>query len=127
MEPNKFYVHVSSWIKSYRDADALHWLRKFINQSGQPYEIKEKLHAEIDGKIAGLKHRPHFAPTNGDHILADEQGHPKVFTTRYSAVCKVAELKMKGYEVELKPGSAFYRIKLTKSAPVEEFLINSLQ
>jgi hypothetical protein len=120
MEANKFYNHVSSWIKSYRNAEALHWLRKFINNSQQPEAIKDKLHAEIDWKIEGLKQKPAFAMNNGTCYLADDEGHPKVFTTRFSAVCKVAELKMKGYEAELKPGSVFYRIKLTQPAPMEE-------
>jgi len=120
MEPNKFYAHVSSWIKSYRNPEALHWLRKFINSSGQPHEIIDKLHEEIDWKVAGLKQRPAFTKKNGDHYLVDEEGHLKVFTTRFSAVCKVAELKMKGYEVELKPGNVFYRIILTEPAPIDD-------
>lgn len=116
MEPNKFYAHVSSWIKSYRNPEALQWLRKFINNSGQPLDIRERLHEEIDWKIAGLRSRPAFALQNGDGYLVDDEGHPKVFTTRFSAVCKLSELKMKGYNVELKPGSVFYRIKLVAPA-----------
>lgn len=119
MEPNRFYTHVSSWIKSYRNPEALHWLRKFINNSGQPLEVREKLHAEIDLKVSGLKHKPAFAMKNGEYFLVDNEGHQKVFTTRFSAVCKVAELKMKGYEAELHPGTVFYRIKLTEPAPME--------
>lgn len=119
MESNKFYVHVSSWIKSYRNSEALFWLRKFINSSGQPREVKEKLHTEIDRKIAGLQHQPVFTQRNGLCFLADSEGHPKVFTTRFSAVCKVAELKLSGYDAELYPGSVFYRIRITEPAPIE--------
>lgn len=125
MEPNKFYMHVSSWIKSYRSPDALFWLRKFINNSGQPWEIKEKLHHEIDLKISGLKNMPSFALKNGDYYLVDDEGHAKVFTTRFSAVCKLAELKMKGYEAALQPGSVFYRIRLTEPAPIEWLSVES--
>src|SRR5262245_61419156 len=107
MESNKFYMHVSSWIKSYRSAEALHWLRKFINSSLQPNEVKEKLHSEIDWKVAGLQQKPYFGRKNDEHYLIDDQGHPKVFTTRYSAVAKLAELRMYGYSVELKPGNVF--------------------
>ncbi len=118
MEPTKFYDHVSSWIKSYRNPDALEWLRNFIENSNQPATIRTRLQEEIDFKIAGLRMRPCFAHENGDCILLDEDGNPRVFTTRFSAICKVAELKMKGYSVELKPGSVFYRIKLSQPAPI---------
>ncbi len=120
MEANKFYNHVSSWIKSYRNAEALQRLRAFINSSTQPVDIKEKLNGEIDRKIAGLKQRPMFAMNNGICYLADSEGHPQVFTTRFSAVCKLAELKMNGYDAELKPGSVFYRIQINEPAPMEE-------
>lgn len=123
MEPNKFYEHVSNWVKSYRNADALEWLRNFIDNSLQPVEIQNKLHREIDMKVAGLRHLPCFATTaSGDNerVLLNEDGHAKVFTTRFSAICKVAELKMKGYSVELKPGDAFYRIKLTQTALIDQ-------
>ncbi len=122
MESNQFYECVSGWIKSYRNPEALQWLRKFVNNSLQPQEVKEKLHCEIDWKIAGLQHQPAFAEKQGLTYLVDDNGHPKVFTTRFSALCKVAELKMKGYEVELKPGSVFYRIQLTP-APINEYAI----
>src|ERR1700754_120022 len=104
MDQQKFYSHVSSWIKSYHNADALEWLRRFINSSQQPVEVKKKLHREIDLKIAVLKNKPCFAEVSGSTYLADHHGHPKVYTTRFSAICKVAELKMRGYEAELMPG-----------------------
>jgi hypothetical protein len=120
MEQQKFYDHVSKWIKSYHNADALEWLRKFINSSQQPVHIKEKLHREIDIKIAALKNKPCFADINGDTWLVDYEGHPRVYTTRFSAIVKLAELKMRGYNAELAPGNVFYRIRLAEPAPIDE-------
>lgn len=119
MDQQKFYNHVSSWIKSYHNAEALEWLRRFVNNSRQPAAVKEKLHREIDIKIATLKNKPCFAAVSGDTYLVDTYGHPKVYTTRFSAICKVAELKMRGYEAELVQGSAFFRIRLAESAPID--------
>jgi len=119
METNKFYEHVSSWINSYTNPEALEWLRRFVNNSFQSQAVKEQLHREIDWKIAGLRNRPAFGEVNGDTFLVDEQGHPRVYTTRFSAICKLAELKMKGYEAELRPGDVFYRIALQHPRPDE--------
>ena len=121
MEQMNFYRHVSSWISSYRDPDALEWLRRFVNSSQQPIAVKQKLQDEIDRKADHLRNRPAWTLHNGEYYLADDHGHPRVYTTRFSAVCKVAELKLKGYSVELKPGSAFYRIIAHQPAPVGEY------
>jgi len=121
MEQNNFYRHVSSWISSYRDPDALEWLRKFVNSSLQPVTVKNRLHREIDMKAARLRDRPVFTERNGEYFLADDHGHPRLYTTRFSAVCKVAELKLKGYPAELKTGSAFYRISVHQPAPIGEY------
>lgn len=123
MEANQFYACVSSWIKSCRNTESLQWLRRFVNSSLQHHGVKEQLHREMDQKLARLQHLPCFAEKLGHTYLADDNGHPKVFTTRFSAICKVTELKMKGYEVELKPGSVFYKIKLTTPAPINEYAI----
>lgn len=120
METNKFYEHVSSWINSYTNPEALEWLRRFVNNSFQSRAVKEQLHKEIDWKIAGLRNRPVFTEVGDDTFLVDELGHPRVYTTRFSAICKLAELKVKGYEAELRPGDVFYRIVLQPSAPIDE-------
>lgn len=126
MEAEKFYTHVSKWIKSYHNADALEWLRKFINTSQQPDETKQRLHREIDWKIAALKNAPEFREIDGVRYLVDYEGNPKVYTTRFSAICKVAELKMRGFAAELVPGTVFYRIKCTEPVATDKLLdINS--
>jgi hypothetical protein len=124
MEQNKFYEHVSSWIGSYHNPEALEWLRRFVNNSFQAQEVKEQLHREIDWKICSLRNRPCFSEVGEDLFLVDEQGHPKVYTTRFSAICKLAELKLKGYDAELKPGSVFYRITLTQPVVEDEVMIS---
>jgi hypothetical protein len=118
MTQDYYYKHVSGWIKTYRDTEALGWLRRFINNSTQPHEIKDRLHKEIDLKMAGLEQKPHFTEMNGITLLADAHGHPEVFTTRFSALCKLTELQLKGYNVSLKPGKVFYRIKLNEQVAV---------
>jgi hypothetical protein len=120
METNKFYEHVSSWINSYQNPEALEWLRRFVNNSFQSQAVKEQLHREIDWKIAGLRNRPAFGEVGSDTFLVDELGNPRVYTTRFSAICKLAELKMKGYDAELRPGDVFYRIALQNENPVDE-------
>lgn len=94
-----FYQHVSSWIKSYHNPDALYWLRRFINNSTEPLHIKEQLHREIDYKDAALRNQPFFCNALGQYFLVDHAGHPRIYTTRFAAICKVAELKLKGYDV----------------------------
>ena len=120
MEQNKFYEHVSSWINSYQNLEALEWLRRFVNNSFQSQAVKEQLHREIDWKIAGLRNRPAFSEVGDSTYLVDDMGHPRVYTTRFSAICKLAELKMKGYDAELRAGDVFYRIVLQTETPVDE-------
>lgn len=128
MENEKnFYEHVSSWIKSYHNPDALHWLRRFINNSSEPLDIKEQLHREIDWKVAALRQQPCFNDAQGMGYLVDDSGHPRIYTTRFAAICKVAELKLKGYDVELQPGDVFYKIKLADPAPINQSADDQLQ
>lgn len=118
MEPQTFYTHVSNWIKSYRNADGLVWIERFINNSSQPYAIKTKLLDEVEAKQAGLTGKPKFGMRNGANVLLDEEGSQKVYTTRFSAMCKLSQLKMAGYNVELLPGQYFYRIELLEEQPI---------
>lgn len=119
IQEDKFYMYVSSWIKSYRNPDGLHWLRKFIDNSDQSVTVKMKLHQEIYDKLAGLKQTPNFQDKGGTMYLVDSEGQAKVFTTRFSAVCKTIELIRKGYDVEYVQGSVFYRIRLNSIQEVE--------
>lgn len=123
MEQTMFYKHVSSWIDSYYNAEALEWLHRFVNNSPQEGEIKERLHMEIDRKIASLTDAPFFCKYDGMEMLMDEtlkeNQHPKVFTTRYAALNKVIELRTKGYDARLVEGNAFYRIQLVQPAPID--------
>lgn len=123
MEAEKFYNHVSQWVRSYHNVDSLEWLRKFITSSQQPIDTKEKLHKEIDNKLFQLKNAPVFQVVDGDNYLVDYEGHPRVYTTRFSAICKVAELKMRGYAAELVPGNVFYRIRSAEPEPIENITL----
>ncbi len=118
MENNMFYDHVSSWINSYYNADALIWLRRFIDNSTQPYEVKDRLHREVDRKMATLLNMPYFTKHDDMQLLMDEYDHPQIFTTRYAATNKIVELRRAGYDVRLLEGGAFYRIQLVQPAPI---------
>lgn len=109
MDAQTFYMHVSSWIKSYRNKESLNHMRRFIDNSQQPDDIKELLQKEIDLRLIRLNSWPVFAE-EGERYLLDENNQPKIFTTRFAAICKLAELNLKGYNAELKPGAVFYRI-----------------
>lgn len=122
MEQNTFYNHVSSWIKSYRNPEALAFLTKFITGSQQPDEVKAKLLEEVEHRIASLTGTPGFTEKNGVSYLVDGNGHPKLFTTRFGAITEIATLKMKGYDVELVTGTSFYRIKLNAPLPVQDII-----
>lgn len=118
MEPQTFYIHVSNWIKSYRNVDGLTWLSKFIENSSQPLDIKNKLHKQIEYKKSGINGIPEFGIRNGANVLLDEDGFQKVYTTRFSAMCRLTQLKSMGYNVELLRGDYFFRIKLLEEQPI---------
>lgn len=118
MEKNMFYNHVSSWIESYYNAEALEWLRRFINNSDQAYEIKNRLEREVDRKIASLTNMPFFGKYDDMQLLMDERCHPQIFTTRYAAMSKVAQLRIMGYDARLLEGGVFFRIQLVQPAPI---------
>lgn len=110
----KFFLDtVSSWIESYTNADALIWLRAFINRSPQPEDIKKQLHLRIDRKLSQLTSKPFFGEVNGERLLMDDNCHPVIFTTRYKAMQKVTDLYMRGYEAAIVEGT-FYKIKLVQ-------------
>lgn len=118
MDKNLFYNHVSSWIDSYHNAAALDWLRRFINNSHQPQEVKDRLNREVDRKIASLTGAPYFSEYEGMNLLMDEHCRPQIFTTRYQAMSKVAQLRIMGYDARILEGNAFYRIQLATTLPV---------
>lgn len=118
MENNMFYDHVSSWIDSYYNADALIWLRRFIDNSAQPYEVKDRLHREVDRKMASLTNMPYFSKYDDMQLLMDERCHPQIFTTRYAAMNRIVQLRRQGYDVRLLEGGVFYRIQLVQPAPI---------
>jgi len=122
MEKNMFYNHVSSWIDSYYNAEALEWLRRFINNSTQPQDIRDRLQQEVNRKIASLTNMPFFGKYDDMELLMDQslpkQDHPAIFTTRYAAMSKIAQLRQMGYDARLLEGNAFYRIQLVQPAPV---------
>lgn len=121
MEHNMFYEQVSRWIDSYRDAGPLEWLRRFVDHSTQPTMIKERLYREIDRKVAALRNLPYFSVHDGVHYLMDKHGHPEIFTTHYSAVNKVMELRRNGYDVRIIKGNVFSRIQLIQPAPIDVY------
>jgi hypothetical protein len=118
MEKTMFYHHVSGWIESYYNAEALEWLRRFVNNSNQRQEIKDSLGREIDRKIAALTDMPFFSTYDDMQLLMDEQGHPQIFTTRYAAMSKVAQLRIMGFDARLLEGGVFFRIQLVQPAPI---------
>ncbi|MCB9047228.1 MAG: hypothetical protein H6550_13930 [Chitinophagales bacterium] len=124
MEKNMFYRHVSSWIESYYNADALEWLRRFINNSTQPVEMKDRLQREVDRKVAALNNTPFFGKYDDMQLLMDEHCHPQIFTTRYAAMSKIVQLRATGYDARLLEGNAFYRIQLVQSAPITFLRLN---
>lgn len=115
-----FYEQVLRWINSYRDADPLQWLRRFVENSTQPFEVKRALNREIDRKVAALNNAPWFSVWEDDVVyLMDKHGGPALYTTRYRAIEKLAQLRRYGYDVRLMKGDAFYRIQLIQPAPID--------
>ena len=107
-----FQERVSSWIRSYRNPEAMDWLRKFVDNSTEPDEVKQQLYREISYKEARLRAKPAFVQDGNDVFLMNQSGKAYEYGTRFSAVCKLAELALKGYEVELVQSGAIYKIKL---------------
>lgn len=118
MEKSMFYTHVSSWIESYYNAEALEWLRRFVNNSGQGQEVKDRLQREIDRKIAALTDMPFLGLYDGMQLLMDQHCHPHIFTTRYAANSKVTQLRIMGFDARLLEGGAFFRVQLVQPMPV---------
>lgn len=112
MKENIFYNRVSSWIRSYRNPDALEWLRRFVENSTEPAEVKTQLYREIDYKETRLRQQPTFT---ADNYLADDKGESRVYATRFGAVCKLAELALKGYDVELEQVGQQFKIILNQT------------
>lgn len=112
MDTNEFQKHVSSWIDSYYNAEALEWLHRFINNSRQPQEVKDALNKQVDLKVALLTNAPLFDQYKGKTYLMDKHGHPEVFTTRYAVLNKLAEVRKHGYDAELETTGTFFRIRL---------------
>ncbi|MCB0699850.1 MAG: hypothetical protein KDC11_08370 [Chitinophagaceae bacterium] len=118
MKQNMFYKHVSSWIDSYYNADAFEWLRRFIDNSSQPGEVKDRLQREVNRKVASLTDMPFFGTHDGMQLLMDDHCHPQIFTTRYAAMNKMVQLRLKGYDARLLEGGSFFRIQLVQPAPI---------
>lgn len=118
MQNSMFYEHVSSWIGSYYNADALEWLRRFIDNSDQAEEVRGRLLRELDRKVASLRNMPFFGEYDDMQLLMDEHCHPQIFTTRYAAMNKVIQLRQQGYDVRLLEGGVFFRIQLVQPAPI---------
>ncbi len=98
---NIFYNRVSGWVKAYRNTDALDWVRKFVNNSEQSQDIKDKLHKEIDYKEQKLRAKAGFVTHENEQYLATDKGELAKWHTRFGVVCKCAELALKGYDVEV--------------------------
>lgn len=109
---NAFYKHVSSWIDGYYNAESLEWLRRFVDNSDQPEDIKKALNKEIDLKVAYITGTPAFSVTNGKTYLVDKHGNADVITTHYAAMNKKAQLDKLGYITELESTGTFYKIVL---------------
>jgi hypothetical protein len=118
MKENIFYNRVSSWIRSYRNPEALEWLRRFVDNSAEPADVKLQLYREIAYKETRLRQMPVFTESDHHTYLADEKGGVRIYATRFGAVCKLAELALKGFEVELEQqDNGHFRISLSAPAP----------
>ncbi len=106
-----FYTHVSKWIRSYYNPDSLDWLVKFVENSIEPDEVKAKLIREIKVKKSHLLNEACFTDFDGTMLLTDRTNNPVIYTTRYAAITKLAELTNKGYNVQLVEGNCFFRIE----------------
>lgn len=122
MSTNIFFNHVSSWIDSYYNADSMEWLRRFIDNSQQPDDIKSKLQGLVDKRQAVIKGTPYFKPFDGKSILMDtalkNTDHPKLFTSRYRALCEVTKLRLAGYDAAVDDNKTFFRVKLLSASTI---------
>lgn len=109
----EFYKHVSSWIQSYYNADALEWLRRFIENSNQNASVKQRLLNELELQKAKLTGKFHFKHYDNATYLMDAHGYPEVFTTRYAVMQKLYDISKHGYIAEPVTTGSFYRIRLT--------------
>lgn len=116
MMKNIFFNHVSKWIASYNDTEALEWLRKFIDQSNQSEEIKIGLRIKLQKKIFTLNNSPKFTRVNEDVYLMDEHGLPGVFDKKFTAVKKIIQLKQMGFSATIMQDYNYYRIRLINPA-----------
>jgi hypothetical protein len=118
MEQQIFYSHVSNWVRSHRNPETIETLRNFVDKALQPADIKERLYREIDYKESILRRQPSFTVNEDTTYLAGDDGAPRLYASRFSAVCKLAELTLKGYDVELMQNNNQYLITLSNTAPV---------
>lgn len=110
IQPNTFYRTVSGWVRTYRNPDSLENLKNYVDASAQPADIKEQLYREIDYKVKQLKAMPLFVKKGDLFYLADDNGEIRLFPKRFTAICKMCELVLKGYDVHLSEQAAGYYI-----------------
>lgn len=116
MVENNFFNHVSKWIASYNDTEALEWLRKFIDQSSQPEEVKVGLRIKLQKRIFSIKNSPKFTKVHEDIYLMDEYGLPGVFDKKFTAVKKIIQLKQLGFSATIMQDYNYYRVRLINPA-----------
>lgn len=102
MDAEKFYNTVSGWIDSYNSQEALNGLRQFIDNSKQPLELKNRLHALIDAKRKELTDVSYFCI----------HGAPALYTSLTKTIAQVNELRAAGHNPEIVIGNPFYKIRL---------------
>lgn len=109
-----FYLTVVNWIHSCRTPEAAENLRAFVDNSLQSDYIKETLHREIDYKVKKLTDLPAFVEIDGLYYLANAVGEKRVFVNRIMAICKMADLMLKGYDVYLSPDGSNYNLIISE-------------
>lgn len=114
-----FINKVIGWIKGYNHPGCINQLdeqiRKFVDNSDKPEDVKKYLNAFIDMQLATIKGIPWFATDEKDgcKYLADNNAHIKVYTWKLGAGPEFLKWYLLGYPVELVKVGVFYRIKLT--------------
>lgn len=101
-EDQVFSVDPKTWFRAW---DVISW--SYADQKDAVAEVREKIKA-----TPKQQHQPKFCQHDSKTYLADRHKHPRVYTTRFSALTKSQQLTRQGYKVEIEPSAlgSFYRI-----------------
>lgn len=106
------YEEVSGWIKSINNPDSIKHIVQFIENSHVSKldaEDKAKLLKEVDVRQHELAHMPYFCPAT--NVLLNTKGLPAHYSNKIAAIWKLAELKLRGYNVQIGGVSGLHTIQ----------------